>query len=212
MRKRVVIAHAGLRGDVLNSLYSLDREKLLPGQFLFKAPCGVTVWDTERGRGLITQEIELVRENADFVVMDIPAEALCRMPEVIYAAQALIVIATPDVESVVEAYAKIKRIVSVKDSSSVRLLVNMALNAEDAQAVKNRLVGVCKHFLKIELKCVNSLLFDPIVPKTVQEGGFLVRNHPYSKLSKSLTLLAQDLCRHTVMLTAPELLLQASVS
>jgi flagellar biosynthesis protein FlhG len=206
--RKVIVAHPGLRGDVLDSKYSLGRNGFSTDQCLFKAPCGILVWDIERSQGLLPEEIEGMQKKADFVVLDIPSGSLGSMPEVICASQELIVIATPEPESVVEAYAKIKGIVSVKDHGPIRLLVNMALNIEDAQAVKNRLAKVCKHFLNFELKCAEFLLFDPLVPKTIQEGGFLVRNHPHCRLAKSLNLLAQELCKHTKKYAGSQRLLQ----
>jgi flagellar biosynthesis protein FlhG len=210
--KKVIIAHAGLRGDVLDSKYSLGRGGLSFDQHLFESPCGVHVWDIEKSKGLLPEEIESMQKKADLVVLDISSGFLCSMPEVILSSQEIIVIATPEPESVVETYAKIKGIVSIKDHGNIRLLVNMALNVEDAQAVKNRLTSVCRHFLNFELNCASILLFDPLVPKTIQEGGFLVKNHPNCRASKVLNLLAQDLCKHTKKYVGSELLLQEAIA
>jgi flagellar biosynthesis protein FlhG len=213
MRKSVIVAHVGLRGDVLDSKYALGgRGDLSVEQCLFEGPGGIRVWDIERGKGLLREKIEAAQQDADFVILDIPSGSLCSMPEVIRAGHELIVIATPEAESVVEAYAQIKGIRSVEGRGNIRLLVNMALSIEDAQAVKVRVSAVCKRFLNFELKGSHFLLFDPLVAKTIQEGGFLVRNHPYSKTAKSLNLLAQDLCKHTKKYQGTERLLQDAIA
>jgi flagellar biosynthesis protein FlhG len=213
LRKKVVVAHAGLRGDVLDSKYSLSgRADTAADQCLFQSPYGIRVWDIEKGEGLTRENIEAVRKDADFVVLDIPPGSLCGMPDVIRASEVLIVITTPEAESVVEAYAQIKGIVSVQGHGNIRLLVNMALSLDDAQAVKNRVAAVCRRFLNFELKGSHFLLFDPLIPKTIQEGGFLVRNHPYCRLAKALNVLAQELCKRTRKYAGSERLLQDAVA
>jgi flagellar biosynthesis protein FlhG len=213
LRKRVVVAHVGLRGDVLDSKYSLSgRADASADQCLFESPCGIRVWDTGRSGGVSRENIEAVRKDADFVVLDIPPGSLCGMPDVIRASHELIVIATPEAESVVEAYAQIKGVFSVGGHGNIRLLVNMALNPDDAQAVRNRVSAVCRRFLNFELKGSHFLLFDPLIPKTIQEGGFLVRNHPYCRLAKSLNVLALDLCKRTKRTTGSERLLQDALA
>jgi flagellar biosynthesis protein FlhG len=140
-------------------------------------------------QNLITQLGKLHR-SADMVVLDCGAGISSNVMSFAQAADAVLVITTPQPTAVTDAYATIKVLHREKFAGEVSLFVNMANSRTEASATYQRVAGVSKRFLNYLVADGGYMLHDTAVEMAVQERSPFVISYPRANASAAIAALA----------------------
>jgi len=112
------------------------------------------------------------------------------------AAQERIVLLTPEPTSLTDAYAMIKVLSTRHDVKKFKILVNMALSAQEAINVFKQLSKVCDQFLEtLSLDFIGYIPYDKKLVAAVRSQRLVTEKFPDCQASKMLQKISHDLIR-----------------
>ena len=192
----------------INSLHNLQHvisgEKRLK-DILVQGPGGISVVPGSSGlsqladlgphaRQRILDGFDAVQEDADFFLIDTMAGIGQNTSGFASAADEMLIVATPEPSSIVDAYAMIKTVVQIRPEMAIQLVVNMALNEAQAQAVAAKLRRVVDHYLSRPLDFAGFIPRDPHVANSVMQTSPFLLRYPQAPASQRIMALARHLC------------------
>lgn len=208
--KRVVVLDADLglaNVEVLlglNSLYNLqhviDGEKTMM-QVLVRGPGGIELIPGSSGIAKIADLGPQARQNilnglfelqngVDFIIIDTMAGIGQNAVAFCAAADEVLLVATPEPSSIVDAYAMVKTLSHTCDDAVIRLIVNMAANEEQARAVATKLNRVAQQYLNRQIPCLGYIFRDIQVSQAVMQSHPFILRFPAAPASKCVHALA----------------------
>ena len=171
----------------LNSLYNL--QQVVQGtrslvEILEPGPGGILVVPGSSGMAQIADlgpkarqnllnGLKELQEKADFVLIDTMAGISRNVVAFAAAADEVLLITTPEPSSIVDAYATMKTICQARPDATIRLVVNMAANEQQARATAGKLGHVAQQYLAYQL---NYLGF---VPRDLHVSHGVMQTHPF---------------------------------
>lgn len=105
-------------------------------------------------------------------------------------ADEVLVVTNPEPTAVMDAYAMMKVIWSVRGDASLRVILNNAHSPREGQEVAAKLGIAVAHFLKRDIEVAAVIPSDPNVPKAVAQQVPLVKAYPHSAASLSIQAFA----------------------
>ncbi len=142
---------------------------------------------------------ELERE-ADVLVVDTGAGVGRSVTALLQAADAGLVVATPEPTSMADAYALLKCLVLSEDlewdparSESLHVVINQSADESEAHDVHARLTAVCGRFLGVRPKLLGSIAQDLRVAQAVRARCPVVLHAPESAAARHMVVLATRL-------------------
>ena len=213
--KRVIVLDADLglaNVEVLlglNSLYNLqhviDGEKSIM-QILVKGPGGIELVPGTSGlarvadlntaaRQNVLDGLRELQERSDFIIIDTMAGIGQNAVRFAAAADEILLVTTPEPSSIVDAYATIKAVASIREDPIFRLIVNMVVNQQQALAVTTNLARVAKQYLGLTLSYLGYIPRDPHVSQGVMQSTPFVVGFPNAPATKCIHDLAAKLIR-----------------
>ncbi|WP_243304655.1 MinD/ParA family protein [Geothrix oryzisoli] len=211
--QRVVVldANFGLSNlDILLGLspkYTLEQalhgEKVLE-EILLEGPMGVQVLPTSSGLQELTrldtmselrlvQGLQRVAETVDWLLIDTAAGIHDSVLKLLLAAQEVILVATPEPTSLVDAYAMVKVLHLREPSKPLWLLVNNGQSAEEARETVEQLQEATGRFLGKQLKVLGMVPHDPHVLQAVRQQRGVVELFPDSPASRAFGAIVRQL-------------------
>ncbi len=123
---------------------------------------------------------ELLRIALDFdvLIIDTGAGISSAVTHFLGLAQDSIVVATPGLASILDAYGVIKLAHENRLPTRIHLLVNQAEAQNQAEAVRDRIAGCANRFLASSLQNFGYLDRDPLLEQSTQNRRPLVLSHP----------------------------------
>ncbi len=191
----------------LNSLYNLQHvisgERTMP-EILVEGPGGIFLVPGSSGISRLADLGPIARENVirglhtlqgetDFIIIDTMAGIGQNAVAFAAAADEVILIATPEPSAIVDAYAMVKTIHQLRSDAEFRLVVNMAANAQQADAVACKLDRVAQQYLGRPLDYLGCILRDPHVSQAVMQAHPFVLRFPDAPAAKNVRALASRL-------------------
>jgi len=141
----------------------------------------------------LVEQLQALGDVADCVVVD-TGDGLSRMVRRFWlAADAVLLVTTPELASVMATYGSIKMLAAGDDQIPLRLLVTMAASRQVADDVHARLAHVCRRFLGIQLPSAGYLALEPAVAKAGEGGEPFVVTSPGCPAAQQLERIAQKL-------------------
>lgn len=196
----------------LNSMFNI--EHVISGQkklseILVTGPGGVQLVPGSSGmaaiadltgqqRANLLQGIEDLQREADFVILDTMAGIGRNAVAFAAAADEVLLVATPEPTSIVDAYAMLKSLYHLRRDVFVRLLVNMASNQQQAKAVGSKLAAVSAQYLNRSLPMIGFLPRDPHVQQAVMQSKPFVIAYPNAPVSLHMHGVVNRLLQHNV--------------
>ncbi len=116
-------------------------------------------------RHRLTEQLNLLDHEYDLIVLDTEAGMSHNVMKFISISDRTIVIATPDLTSLSDAYAIIKVIKTNRKSDDIGVVINRVRNVTEAEAVFRKLNMASEKFLKYSLKNYGYILDDPLTVK-----------------------------------------------
>lgn len=217
--KRVILLDADLglaNVEVLlglNSLYNLqhviDGERTIL-EILTKGPGGIEVVPGSSGlakfadlddaaRNRLIDSLEELQQNADFLIVDTMAGIGQNAVAFSVAADEVLLVATPEPSSIVDAYAMIKAITAMRADAVLRLVVNQAGSPEQGRAVADKLAGVTKQYLGRNLSYLGMIPRDPHVSQAVMQTYPVALRYPHAPASRGILDLANRVIHQKVL-------------
>ena len=187
--------------DVLAARRSV-REAIQPG------PAGIWVlaggwagsWtdgekESSRGqfRARLVQPLKMLGDRFDLVVIDAGNGANSAAAERWQSADAVLLVTTTDLPSIMDAYATIKNSGAKELSLDVHCLVNMAADKETARDVHARLAVSCRRFLGLRLEEAGNLPADAALVESTGKGQPVMPIGGPSAAIKKLSSLIESL-------------------
>lgn len=141
-------------------------------------------------RQLLINEFMKLENEYDMILIDTEAGISHNVLKFISISDEAIVITTPDITAMADAYATIKVITSKNLTVPVSVVVNRARAWDEGEAIYNKLSMVCEKFLSIKLKKLGFILDDPNTVKlAIKRRTPYLLSFPKSKVSLSLKSL-----------------------
>ncbi|MBI2423773.1 MAG: MinD/ParA family protein [Candidatus Hydrogenedentes bacterium] len=215
--KRVILLDADLglaNVEVLMGLSSFyNLESVIDGEkhvreVLVKAPGGIQLIPgssgmarmadlTPEARDRILNGLAELQALSDFIIIDTMAGIGKNAVSFAIAADEVILVSTPEPSSIVDAYAMLKTIYNSNKDAIVKLVVNMAANQAQAQAVATKLSGVSRQYLERNLSFLGFIPRDPHVSQAVMQSNPFVLAYPNAPATKCIQQLAAHLVQQT---------------
>jgi flagellar biosynthesis protein FlhG len=109
------------------------------------------------------------------------------------AADLALIVTTPDLTAMTDAYAFLKLLFAGRTGSRALLLVNRAADEDVAEEVTKRIARVGERFLGAAPKCIGWLPDDPAVSACVNRRGSVVTLEPGAEVSRALRRVAASI-------------------
>jgi len=148
---------------------------------------------SEFQRAGLIQQLDTLDADNDIVVIDCGAGIGPDVVNLAAGADNILIVTTPELTAVTDAYAVIKVLDRREYSGQMSLLVNFAPSRQDARETYQRLAGVARQFLGVRLFDAGYVLTDPKVPQAVQRREPFVMAYPRCPASRCVAALATKL-------------------
>lgn len=136
--------------------------------------------------GVLARGLAAAEEDSDIVLLDTAAGLARQTLAILRASARIIVIATPDIGAMSDAYALIKLLTRSQPQTTLFLLVNRARERAEAEEVTARLNSMTERFLDRTLENLGSIPDDPSIERWAREGKPAVLAEPGSAASRAL--------------------------
>jgi len=153
----------------------------------------------ETERTVLLDRLNDLQASNDVVMIDTSAGLGPSVTAFIDAADACLMVVTPEPTSIADAYALIKVLVAQSAEKpdaklpTLALIVNQAVNEKEANAVHTRISGVCDRFLGYQLPMIGYIRRDKKVIKAVKSRTPYMIDSPKSAAARDMGELAASL-------------------
>lgn len=144
-------------------------------------------------REAVLSQLGQLESEADVLLIDVAAGVGSDVMGFSSAADALMVVATPEPTSITDAYAFIKSIRRHAPGRTPDLLINAADSDEEAREVHRRMDRACRQFLEFGLPLAGVIPRDEAVRRAVRARLPFVISEPSSAASRAIRRLAERL-------------------
>ena len=144
-------------------------------------------------RDYIFGALQTMEENLDFTLIDTAAGIAENVLGVLLSAGEIILVATPEPTSIVDAYATIKVILRHAPNKPISLIVNNVVGVGDAEQVHHQLNYAATCFLDYNLEFFGMVPHDERLPEAVREQQPVSQYAPSCPASRAIRLIAKQL-------------------
>ncbi|MDM5338089.1 MinD/ParA family protein [Fictibacillus enclensis] len=139
------------------------------------------------------RELEKISSAYDYIVFDIGAGLSEASLKFVLAGHEAILVATPEITSLTDAYSMIKLLHAERPELPVWTMINQCENEREGRAVHDRLNEVSSRFLGKKLANLGKVSFDPAVRRAVMEQSPFVLESPRCEASGQIQKAAHCL-------------------
>ncbi|MBY6036074.1 MinD/ParA family protein [Fictibacillus nanhaiensis] len=136
-------------------------------------------------------QLEELENFYDFIFLDMGAGATETALKFILSSHEILVIATPEITSMTDAYSMMKFIYTKDSSLPFYLAINRCENDREGKETSLKLMNVCQKFLKKDLICLGMIPLDHSVLDSVKKQVPFTLNQPSSHASLAVMQLAK---------------------
>jgi flagellar biosynthesis protein FlhG len=137
--------------------------------------------------------ISLLDKLYDVILIDTGAGLNQNVMSFILAADEVVLVTTPEPTAMTDAYALVKMVAKRDKRKQIRLLVNKADSAREAEDVLSKLSAVSEKFLSLKLEKLGYILYDDAVTKAVRQQKPFLLGNARSVASKQLVKITEVL-------------------
>ena len=142
---------------------------------------------------MLAEEISSVEHEYSYLLFDSAAGISEQTVAFATASDIVLLVTTPDVTAMTDAYAFLKVLLRRRPDAVVRLVVNRVLDPLDGRRVAARMAEVSHKFLGAEVPCSGLLPDDRAALRSVAARSPVVVTEPRAALSLALERIAADL-------------------
>lgn len=185
-----------------------------PEAALVKTPSGVLLLPGAAGsrhlsdlekpeRDDLCRALRSLESLADVLVLDTAAGLSRNVIQFAGQADETFIVTTPEPTAIADAYAVVKALFLEKGAGRVRIIVNMANSATEAQRVYERLQTVARRFLGLELSFLGHIPADDQVRQAVRRKQPFLLEHPGSPASLGVKAIAEKILGESAGIRSP---------
>lgn len=142
-------------------------------------------------RARLLPQIMALDDMVDVIVIDTGAGINSTVREFSMAADAIVIITTPEPTALKDAYGMVKTLFHCYSreelaKKEIHVVINMAFSRQEAIQGAERIIHTSKHFLDLDLNFLGYLPYDLRVPKAVKSRCPLVKLYPRSNLARRM--------------------------
>lgn len=163
--------------------------KLLAGGSGMSELANLTGWRLEQ----FVKSLDELNREFDFVVLDTGAGIGQNVLSFALATDEVLVVTTPEPTAITDAYGLIKVVFQRNPQAQIRLIVNMARNPGEAEAVAEKLNSVLREYAQREVEYIGYLLDEQQVNRAVGQQVPFLLSYPSSMASRSIKRIANIL-------------------
>jgi flagellar biosynthesis protein FlhG len=141
---------------------------------------------------LVVRGLGGIERSADRIVVDGPAGVSDQALLFVGCSDLTLVVTTPDITAMTDAYAWIKVATRRGRESPLALVVNRARSEGQANGVAGKILGVARRFLGLELPFLGFVPEDPAVTESIARRRPVPVSHPDSPAAAALSRLAEE--------------------
>jgi flagellar biosynthesis protein FlhG len=108
-------------------------------------------------------------------------------------ADEIIVVTTPELTAITDAYGIIKTIVAQSSEKSIKLIVNRVNSISEGNKVSQKVINIAGHFLNVKVECMGYIFDDASVTKSVSVQKPFIVSHPKSKAAGCVGAIADKI-------------------
>ena len=147
--------------------------------------------DTEKRNDFIESLADI--EGDDYMVVDTGAGISQNVLSFVLSADEIIVLTTPELTAITDAYGIIKTIVSQSSDKSIKLVVNRVNSISEGNKVSQKVINIAGHFLNVKVECIGYVFDDVNVTKSVSVQKPFIVSFPKSKASTCVENIANKI-------------------
>ncbi len=136
------------------------------------------------------KEVRLTEPAFHYAVIDTAGGIVQESISLALLSDEVLVVSTPEPTAVMDAYVLVKAIKRINSSADLKLLINRARDAEEAEEVRTKFDLVSEHFLNMKIDYAGFIPWDESVEKAVSAQSPLMKEFPESQSSRALTVIA----------------------
>ncbi|MFC4235366.1 MinD/ParA family protein [Thalassospira xianhensis] len=141
----------------------------------------------------LSDDLILTGKSYDKVLIDLGAGVDQGVRQMTSLANTVIVITNGDPTSLTDAYAFIKVTHMARPKTDIRVVVNMAKDRKEGEAIYNKLLKACEGFLKISPPLLGVVRADPRVSECIRSQTPLLMRHPNCDAAQDMEAITQKL-------------------
>jgi flagellar biosynthesis protein FlhG len=187
-------------GHVISSLKDLQDIKINISEKVSLVPGGSGVEELTRlsvtTHPHIFEKLRLMEQESDFMIIDTAAGIAEGVISLLISAAEVVIVATPEPTSIVDAYATIKIILRYAPNKPISIVVNNVVGIGDAEQVFQSLNSAVHNFLGHRIEFLGMIPNDAHIPEAVREQVPLVQLTPEAPASRAIRLIAKQLHTH----------------
>lgn len=142
-------------------------------------------------RSHVLSQLEQLERIADYIIIDTSSGVSPAVLDFIRVADDVIVIATPDLTSLADAYGLIKACVQQKISPRFGIFTNQVQNLSQAAAIYQRLAGCSQQFLNLRLNNLGYMYRDRSIERAIRKRRPFILEPEKNRASFCIRQLAQ---------------------
>ncbi|MCP4714092.1 MAG: P-loop NTPase, partial [Deltaproteobacteria bacterium] len=193
--------HVAMGLDPRYTLYDLLQQDVCIEDIVLEGPGGVRLIPGGSGvfglaeldegkRDYIVGELKKISASADVLLIDTAAGISANVIRFLDLADDVIVTATPNIMSLLDAYGVIKTMYEENITTPVNVLVNMARSAAQAREVYTKIDQCSRQFLKWDLQYAGHVKKDLNIDRAIQLRRPLLQAYAQSPASKCIRSIA----------------------
>ncbi len=214
-KRRVILLDGDLGLGNINVMLGVRPEKDLANVIdgdcsiedaIIKGPWGISILPAgsgyedmadlgEEGRGRLLSALKLLPKYSDALVIDSGAGIGASVLSLALAADVILVVVTPDVASLTDAYSLVKVISRHSDSGRFEAVINRAHSVQAGEEITAKLRSVAKKFLNREIIGLGIIPEDSNVQKALMNRKPLLQAFPKSPASTEIRSIADLLTK-----------------
>jgi flagellar biosynthesis protein FlhG len=144
-------------------------------------------------RRALSQRLEGLATLAECTIFDTGAGLSETVLTLTLAADIVLIVTTPDPTALTDAYAMVKVLTQRRPRLSLRLVVNLAETAGQAQEIHGHLDRIVRRFLGRSIPAAGWIPRDGCVERAVREQRPLMLYYPYARATDAIRSIARDL-------------------
>lgn len=141
----------------------------------------------------IFEQMREMEENLDFMLIDTAAGIADNVSGVLYSAEEIIIVVTPEPTSIVDAYATIKIILRHSPGKPILIVINNTVGIGEAEQVFQSFNAAVRGFLNHHVDFLGMIPRDSQVPEAICEQVPVVQYAPNAPASRAIRLIAKHL-------------------
>jgi len=135
-------------------------------------------------------ELSDIENDTDIIIFDTGAGINDNNVQIITACDEVVLVATTEPPSIVDAYALLKTVIDVRREPEFKLVINKAENVNEARRIIGNFINVTKSYLRLNIEPLGYILDDSSVVKAVKSQKPFVTMFPDSAAAKNMSGIA----------------------